>query len=81
MRKDDSKDLDDVMTEEERRGRRRRPIDLKSRRERNDKLAALRKYLRIATKEEFVKAMLAYGVREGSQQYLDALEAWHEYRD
>ena len=62
-------------------GRRgRRPIDLKSQRELREKRASIEKYLRIGTEEEFVKAMLGFGLHEGSQALSDALEAWREYR-
>ena len=72
-------DLQDVIRQEGRRGR--RPIDLKARRERSEKLASFRKYLRIGTEEEFVTAMRSFGLHEGSQAFSDALEAWREYRD
>jgi hypothetical protein len=72
------KDLEEVMQKETRRGR--RPIDLESRRNRDEKLKDLRKLLMIATEEEFIQAMRAVGLRDGSPQFLDALRIWRDYR-
>jgi hypothetical protein len=55
------KDLEDVMRKETR--RRRRPIDLESRRKRDEKLKDLRKLLTMATEENFIKAMPWRGYR------------------
>lgn len=71
-------DLQDVIAEDSRRGR--RPIDLGAQRARREKLASFRKLLEIATEKEFVEAMLAFGLREESQEFLDALEIWRGYR-
>ena len=73
------REIKEVMAEEGRRGR--RPIDLKARKQRQDRLAGFRSYLRLATEDEFVKAMLALGLREGSKELLSALELWREFRD
>ena len=72
------KDLEEVTREEGRRGR--RPIDLEARRKRAEKLADIRKLLTIATEEEFVSAMRAVGLTDGSQELLEALRIWREFR-
>ena len=72
------KDLEDVMRKETRRGR--RPMDLDARRKRVQMLNDLRKLLTIATEEEFIQAMRAVGLRDGSPQFLDALKIWRGYR-
>lgn len=75
--KDKQRDIQDVMAEEISRGR--RPVDLAERRLREEGKAGIRKLLTIGTLEEFVDAMLAYGLREGSQELSDAIEAWRSY--
>jgi hypothetical protein len=71
------KDLEDVMRTESRRGR--RPVDLESRRRRNELLNEMKKMLLIETEEELVKAMLAAGLRDGSPQFEEVLRIWREY--
>jgi hypothetical protein len=66
------------MREEGRRGR--RPIDLEEKRKNLKRLAEMRKLLMLGTEEEFRKATRAFGIREGSQRFLDALAAWREFR-
>jgi hypothetical protein len=75
---DKKREVQEVMLEEGRRGRRR--VDLEAQRARREKLAEFRKILEIATEAEFVKALLAFGLREGSQEFLKSLEVWREYR-
>lgn len=72
------KDLEDVMRIES--GRGRRPVDLETKRKREENLQSMRTYLAIATEEEFVKAMRGVGLSEGSPEFLDALRIWREYR-
>jgi len=67
-----------VMKKETRRGR--RPIDLDARRKRGEMLSDFRKLLTLATEEEFIQAMRAVGLRDGSPQFLDALKIWRDYR-
>ena len=74
----DDQDLKEVLLQEGRRGR--RPIDMGARRKGVQRLAEMRKLLMLGTEEEFRKAMRAFGIREGSQQFLEALDAWHEFR-
>lgn len=71
-------DINEVMKQESRRGR--RPVDLQARRKRLERLAEMRKVLTVATETEFRAAMRAFGIREGSQQYAEALEAWREFQ-
>jgi hypothetical protein len=71
-------ELKDVMREQGRRGR--RPVDLQAQKEHRAKLASMRTLLKIATEEEFVKAMLAYGLIEGSEEFLASLASWREFR-
>jgi hypothetical protein len=71
-------DVRDLIRQEGRRGR--RPIDLGAQRERREKLTALRKLLEIGTEADFVKAVRAFGLREGSPEFLASLEIWRGYR-
>lgn len=75
---DKERDLKDVIREETHRGR--RPMDLDTVRRRRERTALLNKLLTLASKDEFVEAMLAFGLVEGSPQFLEALDAWHEFR-
>jgi hypothetical protein len=75
---DKKRDVQEVMLAEGRRGRRR--VDLEAQRARREKLAEFCKLLEIGTEAEFVKALLAFGLREGSQEFLESLEVWREYR-
>lgn len=78
MDEEKKKDLGDVIGSETRRGR--RPIDVDAKRKRLELLNDLRKLLMLATEEEFIKAMQAAGLRDGSPQFLEALRIWREYR-
>jgi len=77
---DDKKrrDLEDVVKEETRRGR--RPIDIGAIRKKEERLALLRKLLTLATEEEFIEAMSAFGLTEGTPEFSEALDAWHAFR-
>lgn len=66
------------MREEGRRGR--RPVDLEAQKVRKARLAELRQLLEIGTEAEFTKALRAFGLREESQEFFDALEIWRNYR-
>ena len=72
------KELDEVMREEARRGR--RPIDLEARRKRTERLTDMGKLLTLATDEEFLRAMRAAGLTDGSPELLEALRIWREFR-
>jgi hypothetical protein len=71
-------DVQDVLKEEGRRGR--RPTDLQGQRAYREQLAKMRRLLEISTEQEFVNAMLAYGMVEGSEEFLVSLQTWREYR-
>jgi hypothetical protein len=72
-------ELDDVIREETRRGR--RPIDIEERKRQAQLKRDLRMYLRIPTEQEFREAMLALGLRDGSPQLKQALTIWRTYRE
>jgi hypothetical protein len=72
-------ELDDVIREETRRGR--RPVDIEERRRQEQIKRELRMYLRIATEEEFRDAMRALGLPDGSPQLDQALEIWRTFRE
>jgi hypothetical protein len=71
-------DLDDVLFEETRRGR--RPIDIAEWRKKARLKEDFRKLLERATEEEFRDAMRALGMRDGSEQMEAALRVWRDYR-
>jgi len=71
-------DLEDVMRSETRRGK--RPIDMAERRRRTELQRDFRFLLENGSKEEFVKAIRAPGLSEGSAQFEQALTAWNETR-
>jgi hypothetical protein len=81
MKEKDKKqaELDDVIREETRRGR--RPIDIEERRRQAQLKRDLRMYLRIATEQEFREAMRALGLRDGSRQLDQALTIWRTFRE
>jgi hypothetical protein len=78
MDKKRKKDLEDVMRTESRRGR--RPVDIEARQKRNVLLEDMRKLLLIGSEGEFLKAMRAAGLLDGSPELLDALKAWREFQ-
>lgn len=65
-------DVEDVRREEASRGR--RPIDLQTRRRREQLLRDFRKLLEFGTEEEFVAAMRALGLRDDSESFREALQ-------
>jgi hypothetical protein len=61
-------------------GRRgRRPVDL-AQRARRERLAEFGKLLETGTEAEFTKALRAFGLREGSPEFLESLEVRLGYR-
>ena len=64
-------DVDEVMKQEKQRGR--RPIDFEARRKRAQLLRDMKKLLETATELEFLEAMRAAGLRDGSHELLEAL--------
>jgi hypothetical protein len=77
---DDESDIHDVMHDEMRRGKSRRPIDLKTRKERAELLEGFRELLQEGDEHQFVTALRALGIDSGSPQYVAALRLWREYR-
>jgi hypothetical protein len=75
---DISSDLDEVRREEMNRGR--RPIDLETRRQRQELLHDLRKVLEIGTEDDFVAAMRALGLQTDSPSWSEILRIWRDYR-
>ena len=71
-------DLEDVRKTESRRGR--SPIDIEAHRKHQEEVRDMRKYLVLATEEEFLEAMRGFGLREGSPELSDALRIWRAYR-
>jgi hypothetical protein len=78
MNDEESRDLEDVINEESRRGR--RPVDIGTVRIKRERLALLKKLLTLAAEEEFVEAIRAFGLIEGTSEFSDALDAWREFR-
>ncbi len=70
-------DLRDVIREETSRGRRR--VDIEARRERARVVKSMREHLSIPTEKEFLKAMRAVGLEDGSPALEQALRAWREF--
>jgi hypothetical protein len=70
-------DIDDVMREERARGKRR--VDMEARRERARVVKSMREHLSLPTEEEFLKAMRAVGLEDGSPALEQALQAWREF--
>lgn len=73
-----SQDLKDVIKEEGRRGR--RPIDIGTVRKKRERQALLKKLLTLSTEKEFVEAICAFGLVDGTPEFSAALDAWHEFR-
>jgi hypothetical protein len=78
MDEDDKSDLEEVMRQEKRRGR--RPIDFEAGKRRAQTLSDMRKLLERANQEEFVAAIRAAGLRDGSPEFSEALRIWRDYR-
>jgi hypothetical protein len=77
---DDESDIHDVMHEEMRRGKSRRPVDLKTKKERAELLQGLRELLKDGDERDFLKALSALGIDPGSPEHFAALRVWHEQR-
>jgi len=78
MDEDPEKDIQEVMKQEKQRGR--RPIDFGAAKRRAQTLRDMKKLLESASEEEFVTAIRAAGLSEGSPEYLEALRIWGGYR-
>ncbi len=78
MDKDANDDLSEVIRQEKQRGR--RPIDFEAAKQRAQLLKDMRKLLETATEEEFLVAIRAAGLRDGSPEFWEALRIWRGYR-
>lgn len=58
----------------------RRPINLETRRQRQEPLHDLRKLLEIGLEDEFVAAMRVLGLQVDSPNWSEILRIWREYR-
>jgi hypothetical protein len=70
-------DLQDVIRSETRRGK--RPVDIEERRHRTELQRQFRFLLESGTRDDFVKAIRALGLKDGSLQFEQALAFWNEY--
>ena len=77
---DDESDIRDVIQEEMQRGKLRRPVDLKTRKERAELLREFRELLKEGDEPEFLNALRALGIDPGSPEHFAALRVWHEQR-
>lgn len=76
---DNNDDIEDVIREEERRGR--RPIDFAARKERTKALWDMQVFLNIRTETEFLSAMCdQFGLPADSPRILACLQIWRDYR-
>ncbi len=80
MGKINDEDLREVMDEEKSRGR-RRPADPEARKRRKALLRDLRRLLKYGDEKDFVEAIRALGLKEGSPEFQNALAVWREYRE
>ncbi len=72
-------ELKDVMKEEGSRGR--RPVDATARRRHSRLLKEFRELLaNCANETDFRKAIEGLGLKPGTSQYVDALQAYRDYR-
>ena len=77
-KKQSDPEIEDVIREETSRGR--RPIDLRTQRQRQQLLRGLKKLLEHGTEDEFVAAMRALGLGVDSPSFREALRIWRENR-
>jgi hypothetical protein len=78
MRQED--DIREVMEDEKGRGR-RQPGRSASRKVRQERKKTVRELLAIRDRNEFVAAIIEYGLRPGSAEFETALKAWREFDD
>ena len=71
-------DVEEVRRAEMNRGR--RPVDMETKRQRQELLRELRKLLDVASESEFVAAMRALGLPEDSPTLREVLEIWRQNR-
>ena len=75
-----TKEIKDVMKEETSRGDRRKRVDTEARNERAKLRRAYSKLLDHESTADFLRAIRSLGIREGSSEFLLAMEAWDEKR-
>lgn len=73
-------DIRDVMEEEKSRGR-RQPGKSISRKIRQERRETVRELLAIRDRNEFVAAIIEFGLQPGSAEFEMALKAWREFGD
>lgn len=82
MLKDDlngeDRDLADVMAEEKRRGRKRRPIDTESKRKTERRRNQVAQALREKDERRFLMALRESGVKDESPEFAKAVELFRE---
>ncbi len=64
----------------EERSRGRRPIDMKTRRERQKLREDLRRLLETGDERGFMEAIRRVGLKDGSPEFLEAWRVWREFR-
>jgi len=74
----EASDVENVRREEMSRGR--RPVDLETRRQRDELRRDLKRLLEYATEDEFIAAMRALGLPAGSPRFREVLQIWRENR-
>jgi hypothetical protein len=70
-------DIQDVRTQEERRGR--RPLHKTSLSQKQRIQAKMRQALREGNEALFIEAIIELGLRPGSSEYEDSLKAWRAF--
>ena len=73
--------IEEVMLQERARGRKRKPPDADIVQARKERQAGMRVLFRTQNRKEFLRMLTErHGLRVGSEQYNDALQAWNEYQ-
>jgi len=73
-------EIREIMAEETSRGR-WRPRTAASTRAKAERRRTVRELLAIRDRNEFVAAIIEYGLQPGSSEFEQALKAWREYGD
>ena len=73
-------EIHDVMADEKARGR-RQPRQPEARKLRQERRRTVRDMLAIRNRNEFVAAIIEYGLQPGSAEFEMALKAWREFGD
>ena len=78
MDEKDPSDLEDVIREERSRGR--RPIDTEAQRKRRERLKMCRELLQYSSEREVREVIFAYGLEDGSPEFLEVIRVWRAWR-